>query len=49
MRVDRQSRIHRILGLVRVSWVVAPVLSLAAVVVRWQAKMFLLDPGCRPL
>ena len=30
MRVDRQSRIHRILGLVPVPWIVAPLLSLAA-------------------
>ncbi|GAA0511102.1 hypothetical protein GCM10009097_30460 [Pigmentiphaga daeguensis] len=48
MRVDRRSRIHRILGLVPLSWVVVPVLRwLSAVAIVLQSTMVSLEPGNR--
>jgi len=48
MREDRRSRILRILGLVPLSWVGAPVLRyLPAVATVWRTKKRVLDPGRR--
>ena len=48
MRVDRRSRIHRILGLVPLSGLVAPLLRwLPAVATVLRSKIVSLDPGNR--